>query len=275
MAHTTHAPEPTRAPGRRQRRAPRPAPAGSPDLRAGIRAPRAAATTEELWAKGAGMFNDADVSASKAIEFMEEHNFVEPTPAGVARLFREKAGPASKSGLDKREIGEYLAKLKPYNNEVRQAYVETLCVPHPLPTHAPPAREFAGDTLGSSLSALVSSPSLVLWRSDFTGKSFVLSLREFLNSFRLPGESMLIEVSTQAIPTTTRFTGTCSERLPVVQRLFSAWASRFYRNNPGDFAMSLLTEEKVAQVREAFDKFASEPTGGGAEVSTQALPIAP
>ena len=72
------------------------------------------------------MFNNPDVSAAKAIEFMEEHNFVEPTPAGVARLFRERAGPASKGGLDKREIGEYLAKLKPYNNDVRQAYVETL-----------------------------------------------------------------------------------------------------------------------------------------------------
>ena len=175
------------------------------------------------------MFNDPDVSASKAIEFMEEHNFVEPTPAGVARLFREKAGRSSKHGLDKREIGEYLAKLKPYNNEVRQAYVETLCAPAPSPCLLPSAPP----------RSLELTPILV--RSDFTGKSFVVSLREFLNSFRLPGESMLIE------------------------RLFSAWASRFYRNNPGDFAMSLLTSEKVAQVREAFDKFASEPTGGGAE----------
>ena len=42
----------------------------------------------ELWLEAAGMFNDPDVSASAAIEFMEEHNFLEPTPAGVARLFR-------------------------------------------------------------------------------------------------------------------------------------------------------------------------------------------
>jgi hypothetical protein len=82
------------------------------------------------------MFNNPDVSAAKAIEFMEEHNFVEPTPAGVARLFREKAGPASKGGLDKREIGEYLAKLKPYNNDVRQAYVETLYAQARSPAHA-------------------------------------------------------------------------------------------------------------------------------------------
>ena len=79
------------------------------------------------------MFNDPEVSATKAIEFMEEHDFVEPTPAGVARLFREKAGTARKGGLDRREIGEYLAKLKPYNNEVRQAYVETLCGARPAP----------------------------------------------------------------------------------------------------------------------------------------------
>ena len=55
------------------------------------------------------------------------------------------------------------------------------------------------------------------------------SLREYLRSFRLPGESMLIE------------------------RLFSAWAARFYRNNPQDFAPALLTPEKVEKLRQAFD----------------------
>ena len=99
------------------------------------------------------MFNDPEVSATKAIEFMEEHDFVEPTPAGVARLFREKAGTARKGGLDRREIGEYLAKLKPYNNEVRQAYVETLCGARPAPkslareltpTLLPPAQRLHG-----------------------------------------------------------------------------------------------------------------------------------
>ena len=76
----------------------------------------------DLWKQGAAMFNDPDVSASKAIEFMEEHDLVEPNAHGVARLFREKAGPPSSGGLDKKEIGEFLAKLKPYNNDVRQAY---------------------------------------------------------------------------------------------------------------------------------------------------------
>ena len=168
------------------------------------------------------MFNDPEVSATKAIEFMEEHDFVEPTPAGVARLFREKAGTARKGGLDRREIGEYLAKLKPYNNEVRQAYVETLCGARPAPKSL--AREL--------------TPRFCRLHSDFTGKTFVAALREFLNSFRLPGESMLIE------------------------RLFSAWAARFYRNNPGEFAKSLLTEDKVALIREAFDKYAKAAESG-------------
>ena len=53
------------------------------------------------------MFNDPEVSATKAIEFMEEHDFVEPTPAGVARLFREKAG--------KRRPGEEKAWRKAEN----------------------------------------------------------------------------------------------------------------------------------------------------------------
>ena len=97
------------------------------------------------------MFNDPDVSATKAIEFMEEHDFVEPTPAGVARLFREKAGTARKGGLDRREIGEYLAKLKPYNNEVRQAYVETLCGARPaqIPSQRADSHAFAGCTATS------------------------------------------------------------------------------------------------------------------------------
>jgi hypothetical protein len=138
------------------------------------------------------MFNE--VSSTKAIDFMEENGLVEPNPAGVARLVRDKAGPPEKGGLDKREIGEYLSKLKPYNTDVREAYAETF---------------------------------------DFTGRTFVDSLREYLCAFRLPGESMLIE------------------------RLFSSWAARFYRNNPQDFAPALLTDEKVEKYRAAFDAAAS------------------
>eukprot|EP01047_Picozoa_sp_COSAG01_P065695 COSAG01_NODE_8920_length_2613_cov_69.540971_2_plen_654_part_01 len=153
-----------------------------------------AGVADESWSEGARMFNDPEVSSSRAIDFMEENGLVEPNPAGVARLFREKAGPPAKGGLCKKEIGEYLSKLKPYNTDVRTAYAETF---------------------------------------DFTGKSFVESLREYLSSFRLPGESMLIE------------------------RLFSSWAARFYRNNPQDFAPALLTPEKVEKYRTSFNEAAT------------------
>ena len=48
----------------------------------------------------------------------------------------------------------------------------------------------------------------------------------------------------------------------LIERLFSAWAARFYRNNPGEFAKSLLTEDKVALIREAFDKYAKAAESG-------------
>jgi hypothetical protein len=156
--------------------------------------------------EGARMFNDPEVSSSRAIDFMEENGLVEPNPAGVARLFREKAGPPAKGGLCKKEIGEYLSKLKPYNTDVRTAYAETF---------------------------------------DFTGKSFVESLREYLSSFRLPGESMLIE------------------------RLFSSWAARFYRNNPQDFAPALLTPEKVEKYRTSFNEAATAAAAHDASSSAR------
>eukprot|EP01047_Picozoa_sp_COSAG01_P095070 COSAG01_NODE_25852_length_731_cov_1.109177_1_plen_243_part_11 len=166
-------------------------------LRKMIAGPEATMTAQqraklEKWKEGARLFNE--VSSTKAIDYMEENELVEPNPAGVARLFREKAGPPAQGGLDKKEIGEYLCKLKPYNNAVREAYTETF---------------------------------------DFTGRTFVDSLREYLRSFRLPGESMLIE------------------------RLFSSWAARFYRNNPQDFAPALLTPEKVEKFRQVFDTAAT------------------
>jgi hypothetical protein len=162
--------------------------------------PRTAALTDaEKWKVAAKMFNEG--GGSKSIDFMEENGLVEPNPAGVARLFRDKAGPPEKGGLDKREIGEYLSKLKPYNTDVREAYAETF---------------------------------------DFTGRTFVDSLREYLCAFRLPGESMLIE------------------------RLFSSWAARFYRNNPQDFAPALLTAEKVEKYRAAFDAAANKSAAASA-----------
>ena len=42
---------------------------------------------------------------------MEEEGLVEPTAASVAAVFRQKAGPR---GFDMRELGEYLAKRKPF-----------------------------------------------------------------------------------------------------------------------------------------------------------------
>eukprot|EP01050_Picozoa_sp_SAG11_P028925 SAG11_NODE_7939_length_1079_cov_1.144898_1_plen_81_part_10 len=59
--------------------------------------------------------------------------------------------------------------------------------------------------------------------------SFVTALRVYLTTFKLPGESMLIE------------------------RLFSTWAARFFRNNPGDFVPHQQTEDKIAKYRTAFD----------------------
>ena len=170
-------------------------------------APRSPKADASAWREAARMFNDPEISSSKAIEFMEENELVEPNPAGVARLFREKAGPPAQGGLDKKEIGEYLCKLKPYNTDVREAYLETF---------------------------------------DFTGRTFVDSLREYLRSFRLPGESMLIE------------------------RLFSSWAARFYRNNPQDFAPALLTPEKVEKFRQAFNTAVatSEQPSGAATAAT-------
>eukprot|EP01043_Picozoa_sp_COSAG02_P082898 COSAG02_NODE_21027_length_806_cov_0.687412_1_plen_268_part_11 len=173
-------------------------------LRKMIAGPEATMTAQqraklEKWKEGARLFNE--VSSTKAIDYMEENELVEPNPAGVARLFREKAGPPAQGGLDKKEIGEYLCKLKPYNTDVREAYTETF---------------------------------------DFTGRTFVDSLREYLRSFRLPGESMLIE------------------------RLFSSWAARFYRNNPQDFAPALLTPEKVEKFRQVFDTAATASAASAA-----------
>ena len=142
----------------------------------------------KLWAEAKRLWNAE--SASKAIDFLQEHELVEPTAVGVARMLRLKAG---RGGFDKQVLGEYLSKKKPFNEEVRRAFSETF---------------------------------------DFTGMTFVEALREYLTTFRLPGESMLIE------------------------RLFATFAARFYRNNPGDFCPAQLTEEKIEQLGTAFESFA-------------------
>ena len=67
----------------------------------------------------------------------------------------------------------------------------------------------------------------------FSGMSFVEALRTFLGSFRMPGESMLIE------------------------RLMTAFARRFYEQNP-DF-VAHLTDEKVSELKAAFK--AAAPDG--------------
>ena len=151
----------------------------------------------KLWAEAKRLWNAE--SASKAIDFLQEHELVEPTAVGVARMLRLKAG---RGGFDKQVLGEYLSKKKPFNEEVRRAFSETF---------------------------------------DFTGMTFVEALREYVTTFRLPGESMLIE------------------------RLFATFAARFYRNNPGDFCPAQLTEEKIEQLRAAFESFGGVEGGEGGE----------
>ena len=48
----------------------------------------------------------------------------------------------------------------------------------------------------------------------------------------------------------------------LIERLFSTWAERFYRNNPGDFAPSLLSRPTVEKFGMAFDTFAKEHPSG-------------
>ena len=126
---------------------------------------------------------------------MVDNGLCEPGAKAVARLFRDKVGEPEQHGLSKAEIGEFIAKNKDFNQAVRAEFIQTF---------------------------------------DFTGMSFVKSLRVFLKTFRLPGESMLIE------------------------RLFSTWAARFYHNNPGDFCRNQLTEQKIEKYRSTFDAMSAK-----------------
>ena len=44
----------------------------------------------------------------------------------------------------------------------------------------------------------------------------------------------------------------------LIERLFSSWAARFYRQNPGDFAPNQQTEAKIEKYRAAFDALVTQ-----------------
>jgi hypothetical protein len=92
--------------------------------------------------------------------------------------------------LDKKMIGDFIGGYKPLNIAVRRAYCGLF---------------------------------------DFTGQTFVSAMRGYLNCFRLPGESMLIE------------------------RIMAGFADRFYSCNPEFFCRLNLTPAKLAELQAAFD----------------------
>ena len=132
--------------------------------------------------------------SKKGVKYMVEVGLVPNTPKGVATMLRD--GP-DRRGLSKQQIGEYLSGGKPEEQAFRQA-VRTAYL------------EFA----------------------DYRGWSFVTALRSFLQGFRLPGESMLIE------------------------RIIFSFAVRFYEQNPGYCVH--LTDEKIGVLQEMF----METSGG-------------
>ena len=113
------------------------------------------AAQKAAWQDVADAFNG---QAKKGVAAMEREwnnlGVAEPYSAGaVARLFLKHAG-AAKDQLDRREIGEFLAGGKPFMAAVREAFADLF---------------------------------------EFSGMTFVESLRTFLANFKMPGESMLIE----------------------------------------------------------------------------------
>ena len=124
-------------------------------------------------------------NSKKGVKYMVQVGLVSNTPEGIARMLRDEDG----RGLSKQQIGEYLSGGKPDEQEFRLA-VRTAYL------------EFA----------------------NFTGWSFVTALRSFLQGFRLPGESMLIE------------------------RIIFSFAIRFYEQNPGYCVH--LTDEKIGGLQE-------------------------
>lgn len=157
--------------------------------------------------RGCQIFNEE--SSRKAIEYFAEQKIIEGEVLGkdkgdrvlaksIARLFRQKAGDGEGKGLAMREVGEFLASGKPLSTMVRTEFANTY---------------------------------------DFTGMSYTEALRGYLMSFRLPGESMLIE------------------------RLLAVFSSRFYRDNPADFSHQ-LTKERVTELWAAFMKFSAKQRPG-------------
>ena len=116
----------------------------------------------------------------------------------VAKLFRKRSGEPPEF-LDMKEVGEFLAGGKAFMGEVRNAYIDTF---------------------------------------EFTNKTFVDGLRLFLSTFRMPGESMLIE------------------------RLMTVFARRYYECNPG--FVTHLSSGKVDELKGAYDKFKRENAEGKA-----------
>ena len=122
---------------------------------------------------------------------------------------------------------------------------------------------------------------------EFSGMTFVESLRTFLANFKMPGESMLIERLMTAFARV-RF---LPARLPVsptrsgfrlhmlvldpVQTLAPAepdsarCRQRFFECNPGFVAH--LTHEKVAELRQSYDAFLLSVGGGAVSVRVEQL----
>ena len=125
--------------------------------------------------------------------------------AGLAQLFREQAGEPPDK-LDLKEVGEFLAGGKPLMAATRNAFIDTF---------------------------------------DFTRNTFVQAMRAFLGSFRMPGESMLIE------------------------RLMVVFARRYYECNP-DY-VETLTQEKTRELKDAFDAYTKEAEEKGEKVTLNDL----
>ena len=144
------------------------------------------------WNEAKYIFNEQ--SGKKGIRYMLENKLIDSgdgKAAQIAELFHE----CDARGLDRGEIGEFLAGGDALNSAVRQCYVQTI---------------------------------------DTAGVSFVATLRDFLQGFKLPGESMLIE------------------------RIMATFATRFYEQNPSYAAH--LTDEKVGEYRQGFADHSLPPS---------------
>lgn len=96
--------------------------------------------------QGTELFNQRP---DKGIQFLQENNYLsaELNPTEVAQFLREN------SGLDKKQIGEYISKKKNVDLGILETFVKSF---------------------------------------DFTGVRIDVALRQYLETFRLPGEAPLI-----------------------------------------------------------------------------------